>query len=83
MDIKAHPTVLSFAGRVSQHSCFDPSMHMGQRAGFGFGGDSAVRSMAQDKYDDVTLDNVQKITMSRGQLKKVRAVGGKRKNDSL
>lgn len=79
MDIKAHPTVLSFAGRVSQHSCFDPSMHMGQRAGFGFGGDSAVRSMAQDKYDDVTLDNVQKITMSRGQLKKVRAVGALRR----
>lgn len=78
MDIKAHPTVLTFAGRQMKHSCFDRSMHANQRSGAPVG-QSIIRSAAQDKYEGVTLDNVQKITMNRGQLKKVKAVGGKRK----
>ena len=41
---------------------------------------SEIRELAQEKYSGVTLDNVQKITMNRGQLKKVKAVGGKKKD---
>lgn len=79
MDVPAHPNVLSWSGRQMKHSCFDPTMHANQRSG-GKVQQSVIRAAAQDKYDGVTLDNVQKITMNRGQLKKVKAIGGKRKD---
>ena len=72
-------SVLGFAGRQMKHSCFDPSMHANQRSG-GMSAQSEIRELAQEKYSGVTLDNVQKITMNRGQLKKVKAVGGKKKD---
>ena len=53
-------------------------MHMGQRAGSAMFGDSQspIRTAAQGKYEgDVTLENVQKIRMSNGQLKEVKAAG--------
>lgn len=78
MDVQAHPTVVAFTGRQSRHQCFDPSMHMGQRAGSAMFGDSQspIRAAAQGKYEgDVTLENVQKIRMSKGQLKEVKAAG--------
>lgn len=86
MDEKAHPLALAFVGRTSAHACFDPSMHSGARMGGTLppgvktSGDSAIRAIAQAKYEDVTLDNVQRISMNRGQIKQVKAVGGKRRN---
>ena len=62
-----------------KHQCFDPSMHGNSRSG-GVSGQSEIRELAQDKYEGVTLDNVQKITMNRGQLKSVKAIGGKKKS---
>jgi hypothetical protein len=79
MDVPAHPNVLAYSGRQMRHSCFDPSMHANQRSG-GKSAQSEIRQLAQDKYDGVTLDNVQKITMNRGQLKSVKAIGGKKKD---
>ena len=72
-------SVLAFAGRQMKHQCFDPSMHGNSRSG-GMTSQSEIRELAQNKYEGVTLDNVQKITMNRGQLKSVKAIGGKKKS---
>jgi len=78
MDFKAHPTVVAFTGRQSKHQCFDPSMHMGSRSSMAQG-DSAIRALAKAEYEgDINLDNVQKIRMSKGQLKQVKATGKRR-----
>ena len=42
-----------------KHQCFDPSMHGNSRSG-GMSAQSEIRKLAQDKYEGVTLDNVQK-----------------------
>ena len=54
-------------------------MHGNSRSG-GMTSQSEIRELAQNKYEGVTLDNVQKITMNRGQLKSVKAIGGKKKS---
>ena len=42
-------------------------------------GDSAIRALAKAEYEgDINLDNVQKIRMSKGQLKQVKATGKRR-----
>ena len=71
--------MLAYSGRQMKHQCFDPSMHGNSRSG-GMSAQSQIRELAQDKYEGVTLDNVQKITMNRGQLKSVKAIGGKKKS---
>ena len=54
-------------------------MHANQRSG-GNSAQSEIRELAQEKYEGVTLDNVQKISMNKGQLKSVKAIGGKKKD---
>jgi len=81
LNVKTHPTVLAFNGRVTKHHCFDPSMHArskGRPVG------STIRQHAQEKYGrDVTLENVEVFSVNSNGLARVRAKMRKIKHQNL